>query len=123
VAFQVDGQRAAAGALEVTAEGVVLKGRRRGEPVELHVSSDELLSLRIGRHPTERLDGYTTVVLAWRSGEVWIAPFGLVLLHEVTDLLATLRTRIRMTSLRGCPVPACGSLVVEDVLAEWVPVG
>jgi hypothetical protein len=93
VAFQADGQRAAAGALEVTGEGLVLMGRRRGEPVELHISCDELLSVRIGRHPTERLDGYTTVVLACTSGEVRIAPFGLVLLHEVTDLLAALSQR------------------------------
>ena len=84
----------AAGALVVTGGGLLLTGRGRGEPrepVELSIPRIELIRVRIGRQPAERLHGYSTIVLERRSAApVLVAPFGVSLLHEVADLLASL---------------------------------
>jgi hypothetical protein len=90
VAFQAADQLPAAGALTITDEAIVLSGRCRGEPVEIRIPSGELASVRIARRSQDRLNGYATVALGCLSGEVRIAPFGIAMLHELADLLASL---------------------------------
>lgn len=90
VAFQAADQPRAAGALTITDEAIVLSGRSQGELVEIRIPSGELANVRIARRPHDRLNGYATVVLGCLSGEVRIAPFGIAMLHELADLLASL---------------------------------
>lgn len=90
VAFGVEGPPAA-GLLVVGDDGVVLRGSRGGEHVELSVPREELTRVRIGRSSAERLNGYKTIVLERRDGpDILVAPFGLALLHEITDLIGAL---------------------------------
>lgn len=100
VAFESEGAPAA-GVLFVTEEGVVLKGRWHGAPLELTIPRDELAGVRIGRKRSERLNGYSTVVLERRSGpEVLVAPFGFGLLHEIADLVSSLNAEPILPSER-----------------------
>ena len=93
VAFQAADQPRAAGALTITDEAIVLSGRSRGEAIEIRIPSGELNNVRIARRSQDRLNGYATVVLGCLSGEVRIAPFGIAMLHELADLLASLGER------------------------------
>jgi hypothetical protein len=50
--------------------------------------------VRIGRGSSERLKGYSTVVLERRSGpDVLVAPFGFGLLHEIADLIGSINAQ------------------------------
>jgi hypothetical protein len=116
VAFGVEGPPAA-GLLVVGDDGVVLRGSRGGEHVELSVPREELTRVRIGRSSAERLNGYKTIVLERRDGpDILVAPFGLALLHEITDLIGARPTRRRPPSESSCScrsseraAPRCGA--------------
>lgn len=80
-----------AGPLLIDEQGILLQGRRNGQPVELCIPGVELARVRIAQSSSERLNGYATVVLERGSGPpVLVAPFGIALVHELADLLAGL---------------------------------
>ncbi len=84
---------------------LLLHGRGSAGDLELEVLFSDLSEVRIGRRPGERLNGYRTLVLERASKPaIYVAPLGLVSLHEIADLLNTL-----------------GGREEEDVLAISVP--
>lgn len=87
VVFRVRG-RQLAGALEVEDDRLVLHGRSSREAVELEIPRAELSAVRIGRGPSERLNGYPTLLLE-RRGEpaVQVAPLGAARLNEIAESL------------------------------------
>jgi hypothetical protein len=91
VEFREGAGASTAGPLLIEEETILLQGRRAGARVELRIPPAELAQVRIGRGHGERLHGYSTVVLERHSGPpVLVAPFGIALLHEIADLLASL---------------------------------
>lgn len=79
------------GALTVVDGHVVFSGNRSSAPVELRLSPDELVEIRVGRGSAERLKGYPTVVVERVAARpVLIAPLGISLVHEIANLLASL---------------------------------
>jgi hypothetical protein len=62
--------------------------------LELEIPFSALVEVRIGRSPSERLNGYPTLVLERNTPPaVHVAPLSPLLLHELADLLASLRDR------------------------------
>lgn len=104
VAFQV-AEKHATGRLEIEHDRLLLSGRGRDGSLELEIPFSDLVEVRVGRRPEERLNGYRTIVLE-RAGQtvVRVAPFGMALLPEIADLLVSLSGRGGGT-----------------VLAVWVP--
>jgi hypothetical protein len=99
------GSAQAAGGLEVEPDRLLLRGRGKSGDLELDVPFSDLSAVRIGRRPSERLNGYRTLVLDRTPGPaIYVAPLGLVSLNEIADLLNSL-----------------GGLAAEDVLAISVP--
>jgi hypothetical protein len=91
VVFREQGGPSAGGSLELTPTGLKLAGRTGDRLVELCVTLDDVLEVRIGRRPPERLNGYPTVVVERMAmPAVHLAPLGASLLHEVADLLTAL---------------------------------
>lgn len=104
MAFQT-GEKHATGRLEIEPDGLLLSGSSRDGAVELAIPFSDLLEVRVGRRPSERLHGYRTLIVERATGPaVRVAPFGMTLLPEITDLLVSL------TASGG-----------EDVLAVRVP--
>ena len=123
VAFGVEGPPAA-GLLIVSDDGVELSGSRRGERVELSVPRQELTRVRIGRNSGERLNGYKTVVLERRNGpDILVAPFGIALLHEITDLISALAHTTPPTERVELlvPIKRGSSAEVRRLIAEGPP--
>jgi hypothetical protein len=93
VVFRVDSARAT-GALEVDHDRLLLRGGGAEHGLELEIPFSALVEVRIGRSPSERLNGYPTIVLERTAlPAVHVAPLSPLLLHELADLLASLRDR------------------------------
>jgi len=91
VVFRAGPGAPASGALVIQEDSVLLEGRDADRRVEVSVPYQELLEVRIGRRPEERLHGRPTLLVSRANGpQVQIEPFGAGLLHEIADLLATL---------------------------------
>jgi hypothetical protein len=104
VTFQTDGKHAT-GRLEIGQDRLLLSGHGRDGDLELEIPFSDLVEVRVGRRPDERLNGYRTFLLERATGaSVRVAPLGMALLPEITDLLVSLTGR--------------GS---GNVLAVWVP--
>jgi hypothetical protein len=99
------GEMQATGRLEIEQDRLLLSGRGREGSLELEIPFSDLVEVRVGRRPEERLNGYRTLVLERASDPVVrVAPFGMAMLPEIADLLVSLAGR------------GGGS-----VLAVWVP--
>ena len=91
VVFREGAGPVVAGALDVSEGGLLLSGRVDGRPHELGVALTDVVEIKIGRFPAERLNGYPTVLLVrGRMPAVQVAPMGAGLLNEVADLLIAL---------------------------------
>ncbi len=89
-----DGPAQAAGALDVTADRLLLQGRTPTGALELEIPFSDLREVRVGRRPSELLNGYATLLLERTSlPAVQVAPLGVLLLHELAGLLASLTGR------------------------------
>lgn len=89
-----DGGREAAGALDVEQDRLLLHGRGRDGSLELEIPFSDLNEVRVGHRPSERLNGYPTLLLERTTlPAVQVAPFGLALLPEIVALLASLSRR------------------------------
>jgi hypothetical protein len=86
-----DGSQEAAGALEVKQDRLQLRGRGNLGTVELAIPYSDLSGVRIGRRPSDRLNGYRTLVLERSTlPAIRVAPLGVALLGEIANLLTTL---------------------------------
>ena len=99
VVWRVGEGPGAPGRLELDEGGIVLHGP--SAPDGLRVNFDELASIKIGRHPRERVNGGKSVVLERHSGDrVLIGALGDIgVVIELADLLTTLRAE-RVASTR-----------------------
>ena len=89
-----DNSTEAPGALEVEPDRLRLRGRGRGCYVELEIPYSDLVEVRIGRRTSERLNGYATLILERATlPPVHVAPLGVAMLPEISDLLTTLSQR------------------------------
>ncbi len=85
----------AAGALEVERNRLRLSGRGRSGELELEIPVADLSAVRVGGRPSERLNGYPTLVLERLNlAPVQVAPLGMALLPEIADLLVSLTRRV-----------------------------
>lgn len=88
-----DGQRRAAGALEVEHDRLLLRGHGDRGRLELEIKISELSQVRSCR-PSERLNGYPTLLLERTDGTpIAVAPLGVAMLPEIVDLLVVLTRR------------------------------
>jgi hypothetical protein len=93
VAFRVNAARAA-GALEVDHDRLLLRAGGAEHSLELEIPFSALVEVRIGRSPSERLNGYPTIILERTAlPAVHVAPLSALLLLVLADLLASLRDR------------------------------
>jgi hypothetical protein len=84
----------AAGALEVEHDRLLLSGRSRDGSLELEIPYSDLMEVRVGRRPSERLNGYATVVLERAAlPPLQVAPYEMAMLPEIADLLISLNQR------------------------------
>lgn len=86
-----NGESESAGALEVEQDRLLLHGCTSSGALELEIPVSDISQVRVGRRADERLNGYPTLLLE-RPGmpAVQVAPLGVALLPEITDLLASL---------------------------------
>lgn len=90
VVFQKAESRAT-GRLEIEQDRLLLSGRGTAGNLELEIPFRDLVEVRVGRSPSERLNGYRTLLLERETEPtVRVAPLGAALLPEITDLLASL---------------------------------
>jgi hypothetical protein len=81
----------AAGSLELSHDRLLLRGRAAAGDVDLEIRYADLLEVRVGSRPGERLNGYRTLVLERTDGSpLDVAPLGVALLPEIADLLVSL---------------------------------
>ena len=89
-----DGGRQAAGALDVEQDRLLLHGRGKDGNLELEIPFSDLDEVRVGRRPSEQLNGYPTLLLDRMTlSAVQVAPLGMALLPEIVALLASLTQR------------------------------
>jgi len=85
------GSAAATGRLDIEQDRLVLQGVAGPDVVELAIPFADLVEIRVGRRPEERLNGYRTILLERTNGPaVRVAPLGLAMLPEIADLLQSL---------------------------------
>ncbi len=90
VVFRAGGVEAA-GSLEIEQDRLLLRGRAASGNLDLEISSSDVLEVRVGSRPSERLNGHRTLVLERANmPPVQVAPLGVALLPEIADLLASL---------------------------------
>jgi hypothetical protein len=86
-----DGPAQATGALDIEPDQLRLHGRTATGDLTLEIPFSDLCAVRVGCRPTERLKGYPTLMLDRRSlPSVQVAPLGLAVLPEITELLVSL---------------------------------
>lgn len=86
-----DGPHQATGALDVEDDRLLLHGRTATGELRLEIPLSELSEVRVCRQPAERLNGYPTLMLDRKSlPTVQVAPLGIALLPEITELLVSL---------------------------------
>jgi hypothetical protein len=96
VVFSERGGDAAAGALELNDDRLLLKGGTGQKRRALSVPLADITAIRIGRLLADRLNGRTTLVLdRGRRPAVLVAPLGAGLLHEIADLVGALTAEQR----------------------------
>jgi hypothetical protein len=84
---------------------LLLSGSASDGKLEREIPFSDLVEVRVGRGPTERLNGYRTDILERETGPVVrVAPLGMAVLSEITDLLASL-TRDGYGSVLAVCVP------------------
>jgi hypothetical protein len=124
VVFRAGQEQPTAGALVIGAEGLRLEGAAAAARVELDIAYAELTDVRVGRNPRERLNGRPTLLLG-RAGKppIQIEPYGLGLLGEIADLLATLTAQLESGERVAVIVPLKkGHLArVEELIAQGPP--
>jgi hypothetical protein len=99
-------EQAAAGVLELEQDRLRLRGRTNDGAHELEIPFTDLSEVRIARSPTERLNGYATLVLERTSAQaVQIAPLGIAFLPQIADLLAAVTQRTDGDGLLAVLVP------------------
>jgi hypothetical protein len=104
VVFQT-GESHATGRLEIEQDRLLLTGTAKDGILELEIPISDVVEVRVGRRPDERLNGYRTLLLLRATDPVVrVAPLGMAMLPEITDLLVSL------TGSGG-----------GDVLAVWAP--
>ena len=105
-----NGSAEAAGALEVEPNRLLLHGGANDARLELEIPFSDLSEVRVGRRPSERLNGYATLILERTTlPPVQVAPLGMALLSEIADLLVSLTNRatgdvltVRVPLKHGC---------------------
>jgi hypothetical protein len=103
IVFAVQGDEVVAGSLRLTETGVLLSGGNGGRRSDLELGFDEIVDVRVGRVPAERLNGRSTLVLDRRGNRpVLVMPLGPGFLCEITEVLKEL---------------AAKASAIEDVLA------
>lgn len=91
VVFREQGGRPVAGSLELEPQRVVLTGTADDRRHVLELPLAEVVEVRIGRRPADRLNGHRTLVFERTQGQaVQVAPLELGLLGELAELLAAL---------------------------------
>ena len=123
VVFRVGGN-AAAGVLEVDDDRLLLRGRAGSEDLRLEISFSELSEVRIGRRPSERLNGYATLILErGNPPAAQVAPLEIAFLPEIADLLASL-TRSAESDALAVVVPLKAGCLgrARKLLAKGPPV-
>jgi hypothetical protein len=96
VVFSERGGATRAGALELGDDRLVLSGRGSQGRCDLSVSFTDIREIRVGRLPADRLNGHATVVIEHGGGPaLLVAPLGVGLLSEITDLLLALTAERR----------------------------
>lgn len=89
-----DGSVKAAGRLEVEHDRLLLSGRGNGGSLEIEIPFSDLVEVRVERRPSERLNGYPTLVLErTQRPAVQVSPYGMTMLPEIADLLISLSQR------------------------------
>jgi hypothetical protein len=97
------GETQATGRLEIEQDRLLLSGSTSDRTLELEIPFSDLVEVRVGRRPGERLNGYRTVILEREIGPaVRVAPLGMGVLPEITDLLASLTRRGDESVLAVC---------------------
>jgi hypothetical protein len=95
-----DGSAEAAGVLEVEDARLLLHGRGTSGELTLEIPFEDVSEVRIGRRPGERLNGYGTLVLERRAlPPLQVAPLGIAMLAEISDLLFSLTQRVEADAL------------------------
>lgn len=85
------GETQANGRLEIEQDRLLLSGRASDKHLEVEIPFSDLVEIHVGRRPNERLNGHRTLILQRESGPaIRVAPLGMALLPEITDLLASL---------------------------------
>lgn len=86
---------AAGGVLVLGAHGLQLEGRRGGGETAERVPYGSIAAVRVGRALDERVDGRPSIVVEQRDRPaLLIAPRGIGLVSEITDLLAALMSSV-----------------------------
>lgn len=97
------GETQATGRLEIQQDRLLLSGSTSDRNLELEIPFADLVEVHVGRRPGERLNGYRTVILERETGPaVRVAPLGMALLPEITDLLTSLTRRDTESVLVVC---------------------
>jgi hypothetical protein len=90
VVFQ-NAESRATGRLEIEQDRLLLSGRGKAGNLELEIPFQDLVEVRVGRRPNERLNGYRTLLLERKTEPtVRVAPLGMAPLPELSDLLSSL---------------------------------
>lgn len=104
-----EGTAQATGRLQVEPDRLLLQGVcARGE-LTLEIPCSELREVRVVQNPTERLNGYRTLVLERSGGlAIQVAPLGVAFVPEIISLLSSLTNRdgdalaVRVPLKEGC---------------------
>jgi hypothetical protein len=103
----------------------MLRGRGVQGDLGLEIQFSDLSEVRRGCRPSERLNGYPTLVLE-RTGRppVKVAPLGLTLLPEIFDLLVTLTRSADSGDLLAVAVPLKPGCLTQarKLLAKGPPI-
>jgi hypothetical protein len=117
------GETQATGRLEIEQDRLLLSGRASDGNFELEIPFSDLVQVHVGRRPRERLNGYRTIILERATGPaVRVAPLGMALLPEITDLLALLTSRgsENLLAVRVALKPGCLGRA-RELLAKGPP--
>ncbi len=117
-----DGEVETAGSLEIEPDRLLLRGRDATGNLDVEISSSDLLEVRVGSRPGERLNGYRTLILERANmPPVQVAPLGVALLPEIVDLVASLtRGRGEVLAVAVPLKPGCLRRA-RELLAEGPP--
>jgi hypothetical protein len=122
VVFQTGGSHAT-GRLDIEQDRLLLSGRATDGTFELEIPFSDLIEVRVGRRPRERLNGYQTLIIERTAKPaVRVAPLGMALMAEITDLLVSLTEAGRgdLLAIRVPLKPGCLSRA-RELLAKGPP--